>query len=190
MVDYEQAIFVSYAWGGESENIVNTIEHALKGKGINIVRDKRDLGYKGSIRAFMERIGQANGVIVVVSDKYLRSKNCMFELVEIADNKDFQKRVFPVIWRDANIYDPIKRIEYIKYWETKENELAAAMKELSPANLHGIREEIDLYHHIRDRVSELTSILKDMNALTPDMHRESDFSQLYDSIEKRMTQTA
>jgi internalin A len=186
MSDYEQAVFISYAWKGESEEIVDKIDRSLQGRGIRITRDKRDLGYKGSISEFMERIGNGNCVIVVISDKYLRSPNCMFELVEIADGKQFHDRIFPVVLSDAKIYDPIKRIEYVKYWEAKRAELAQAMKTLDPANLQGIREDMDLYDRIRDRVSGLTSTLKDMNTLTSDMHQDTDFSDLYDAIEKRM----
>jgi internalin A len=186
MSDYEQSIFISYAWQAESEQIVNQIDRSLKERGIRIIRDKRDLGYKGSISEFMERIGRGNCVIVVISDKYLRSPNCMFELVEIADGKQFHDRIFPVVLNDANIYDPIKRIEYVKYWEMKRADLAEAMKTLDPANLQGIREDMDLYDRIRDQVSGLTSTLKDMNTLSPDMHRDSDFEDLYNAIEKRM----
>ena len=93
---------------------------------------------------------------------------------------------FPIVLADANIYDPVKRIEYVKHWEEKRAELAEAMKTLDPANLQGIRDDMDLYDRIRDKISGLTSILKDMNTLTPEMHQESDFSHLYDAIEKRM----
>ena len=186
MQEYEQSVFISYAWGGESEETVNQIDQALQQRGLKIIRDKRDLGYKGSISAFMERIGGGNCVIVVISDKYLRSPNCMFELVEIAEGKQFYDRVFPIVLSDANIYDPVRRLEYVKHWEEKRAELAQAMKEVDPANLQGIREDMDLYDRIRDKVSGLTSILKDMNTLTPDMHRDSDFSEIYTGIEKRM----
>ncbi len=186
MQRYEQAVFISYAWGDEREEIVNQIDKALQKRGIEITRDKRDLGYKGSIKEFMERIGQGDCVIVVVSDKYLRSQNCMFELIEIAENKEFHDRIFPIVLADANIYDPIKRIEYVKYWEAKRTELAKAMNSLDPANLQGIRDDMDLYDRIRDKISELTSILKDMNTLTPEMHQDSNFDILYDAIEERM----
>ena len=186
MSDYEQAVFVSYAWGGEREEIVNEIDKALQQRGIKIIRDKRELGYKGSISQFMERIGRGNCVIVVLSDKYLRSPNCMYELVEIAEGKQFHNRIFPIVLADANIYDPIKRIEYVRYWEVKRAELAEAMRTLDPANLQGIREDMDLYDRIRDKISGLTSILKDMNTLTPDMHREADFNEVYDGILKRV----
>jgi hypothetical protein len=190
MQGYEQVVFISYAWGGEREEIVDKIDAALQQRGIKIIRDKRDLGYKGSISAFMERIGQGNCVIVVISDKYLKSPNCMFELVEIAEGKQFHDRIFPIVLNDANIYDPIKRIEYVKYWEVKRAELAEAMRTLDPANLQGIREDMDLYDRIRDKVSGLTSILKDMNTLTSDIHQDSDFSQIYTGIEKRMKESA
>ncbi len=186
MPKYEQAVFISYAWGGEREDIVDQIDETLQKRGIRIIRDKQTLGYRGSIKEFMERIGQGNCVIVVISDKYLRSPNCMFELIEIADNQQFHDRVFPIVLGDANIYDPITRIEYVKHWEAKRAELAKAMKKLDPANLQGIRDDIDLYDRIRDKISGITSILKDMNTLTPEMHRESDFSHLYDAITKRM----
>jgi hypothetical protein len=186
MQPYKQDVFISYAWGGEREEIVNKIDQVLQERGIRITRDKRDLGYKGSIKEFMERIGQGNCVIVVVSDKYIRSQNCMFELVEIADNKQLHDRIFPIVLADADIYDPVKRLGYVKYWEDKRNELANAMKTVDPANLQGIRDDMDLYDRIRDKVSGLVSILKDMNTLTAEMHQDSDFSHLYEAVEKRL----
>ena len=186
MGNYEHAVFISYAWGAEREEIVNQIGRALQERGLKIIRDKHDLGYKGSIQEFMERIGQGSCVILVISDKYLRSPNCMFELVKIAENKQFNDRIFPVILADADIYDPIKRLGYVKYWEEQRNDLARAIREVDPANLQGIRDEMDMYDRIRDEVSGLASTLKDMNTLTPEMHRESNFSHLYDAIEKRM----
>jgi hypothetical protein len=189
MQNYEQAVFISYAWGSEREEIVNQIDESLQKRGIKIIRDKRDLGYKGSIKEFMERIGQGNCVVVVVSEKYLHSPNCMFELVEIAENKHFHDRVFPIVLAEANIYEPLRRIDYVKYWEVKRAELAEAMKTLDPANLQGIRDDMDLYDRIRDKVSGLTSILKDMNTLTPEMHQDSNFSILFDALEKKLKES-
>jgi formylglycine-generating enzyme required for sulfatase activity len=185
-MSYEQSVFISYAWKGESEEIVNQIDKALQSRGMRIIRDKRDLGYKGSITEFMERIGRGACVIVVISDKYLRSPNCMFELVEIAKNKSFYDRVFPIVLSDADIYNPVNRIKYIKYWEGQLKELDDAMKSVNSANLQGIREDIDNYAEIRDRISELTSTLKDMNTLTPEMHQDSNFTELFNDIESHM----
>ena len=45
----EKEIFISYAWGGESENIANQIDQAFQDQDITLIRDKRDLGFKGRI---------------------------------------------------------------------------------------------------------------------------------------------
>ena len=186
MSDYERAIFISYAWGGENENIVNQLDHVLQGRGLKVVRDKRNLEYKGSIGKFMERIGKGDCIIVVISDKYLKSPNCMFELVEIAGNKQFENRIFPIVLSDANIYKFKGQIQYIKHWEEQIKDLKEGLKDLDPTNLQGIYEQLNLYDRIRDNISRLTAILSDMNTLTPDMHGESDFSALYEAIMERV----
>jgi hypothetical protein len=184
----QKEVYLSYAWGGESEKLVNEIDQVFQKKGVRINRDKRDLGYKGSIKDFMERIGYGKSVVVVISDKYLKSKNCMFELLQIAENKQFQDRIFPVVLSDANIYDAVKRLEYIKHWETKKKELNKAMRGVSAENLQGIREEIDLFDNIRDEIAGLTNILQDMNTLTPDIHRDSDFQALFDALMRKLSE--
>jgi hypothetical protein len=179
-------VYISYAWGGESERIVNELDADLQSKGIMVIRDKRDLGFKGMIRDFMQQIGRGHAVIIVISDKYLKSPNCMFELVEISRNKDFYDRVFPIVLGDADIYNPVNRIKYIKHWEDKLKELDEAMRSVSSANLQGMREEIDSYDEIRDNISNLTFFLKDMNTLTPEMHENSNFAVLLAPLEKRL----
>lgn len=181
-------VYVSYAWGGESERIVNELDADLKAQGITMVRDKRNLGFKGMIRDFMQQIGRGYAVIVVISDKYLKSPNCMYELVEIAKNKDVYNRIFPIVLADADIYNPISRIKYIKHWEDQLKELDAAMKMVSSANLQGMRDEIDSYDDIRDNISNLTFLLKDMNTLTSDMHENSNFSTLIQMLKERLGQ--
>src|SRR5512139_972145 len=93
-------VFLSYAWGDASEEFANRLDQAFQQKGISIIRDKRDLGYKGMIKEFMERIGQGKCVIAVISDKYLKSPNCMFELLHVVENGNFYDRIFPIILGD------------------------------------------------------------------------------------------
>lgn len=84
------------------------------------------LGYKGRIREFMEEIGRGHAVVVVLSDKYLRSPNCMLELVEIMKAGDMHQRIFPVVLGDADIEDMARRLQYKKHWRDKLDELNAA----------------------------------------------------------------
>ncbi|MBD2127250.1 leucine-rich repeat domain-containing protein [Microcoleus sp. ZQ-A2] len=185
---FEKEIFISYAWGGENEEYVNNLDRTLQEKGITIIRDKRDLGYKGLIKDFMERIGRGKCVIAVISDKYLKSPNCMFELVQVAKNGEIRDRIFPIVLADAQIYKPVARIKYIQHWENEIKELDEAMRGVGAANLQGFREEIDQYTEIRNTIAELTNLLKDMNTLTPDIHSQLEFQDLIKAIEDRLDQ--
>ncbi|MBW4580094.1 MAG: toll/interleukin-1 receptor domain-containing protein [Tildeniella nuda ZEHNDER 1965/U140] len=179
-------VFISYAWGDEREAFVNRLDASLQEKGITIIRDKREVVYKESIQSFMERIGRGKCVIAVISDKYLRSPNCMFELVQVSKNGKFHDRIFPIVLSDADIYKPIQRIKYIKHWEDETKALDEAMRGVSAAHLQGFRDEIDQYTEIRNTIAALTDIFKNMNTLTPDLHSQDDFEALFTAIERRL----
>ena len=182
-IDVNSGIYISYAWGGESEKIVDLLDAELQKKGVKLTRDKRDLGYKGSIVGFMEDIGKGNKIIVVISEKYLKSENCMFELTQIYENKDFAKRIFPIVLEDADIYSPVSRIKYIKYWNDKIAELDEAIKSAGTGlNMTQIQKELNNYGDIRAAFDKMAFVLKDMNALTPEMHRNENFEDIYKQL--------
>jgi len=87
--------FVSYAWTPESNSFVDRLQQSLEQHGIHLRRDREEVRYKESIRDFMRRIGQGKCVVVVISDKYLKSENCMFEMIEIARSRDCANASFP-----------------------------------------------------------------------------------------------
>lgn len=177
-------IFISYAWGGESEAIVDTIYETLSGKGYNVIRDKIALGYKGNIRQFMETIGRGKCVVVVISDKYLKSENCMFEMLALRKNSDAYDRIFPVVLGDAAIYNEVSRINYLSYWNDKVKELNDAYNGLpDKTGTNGIVDKINLYADIRRVIDGITVLLGEMNTLTPDMHRATDFSHLISALD-------
>ena len=113
----------------------------------------------------------------------------MFELIQIAKHNRFYERIFPIVLDDAEIYDPVDRINYISYWDEKTKKLNNAIKTIdSAANLQGIREDIDLYTEIRATIAALTNILKDMNTLTPDDLAKENFKILINAIEQKMAE--
>jgi hypothetical protein len=96
--------FISYAWNDKvnnnkpgvelndkRENIVNLIQQEFKCEedgGINLYtlfRDRNDLNYGDSIDSFMHTIGAGKSVIIVVTDKYLKSEYCMIEALRVLE---------------------------------------------------------------------------------------------------------
>ncbi|MFM6899672.1 MAG: toll/interleukin-1 receptor domain-containing protein, partial [Microcystis panniformis] len=121
-------------------------------------------------------------------DRYLKSENCMFELVEIARNGDFYQRIFPIILPDARIHKAIERLQYIQHWEGRIQELENAMHSGGLANLQGITDDLNLYTEIRHRIASLTNILKDMNTLNIDLHRQSEFAAMIQAVETKLAE--
>ena len=181
-------VFVSYAWEPESERIVEELSQSLQSRGIKLIREKDELRYKDPVREFMQRIGAGKCIVVVLSEQYLRSHNCMFELTEIAANGNFADRVFPIILEDAALFDVGARVDYIKYWEDRKGNLDLKMKSVGQEHLEGIREEIDLYAGIRQTMARLMHILGNMNTLTAANLRRSRFEDLYAKLEARLSE--
>lgn len=138
------------------------------------------------IKEFTREIGRGKRAIAVISDKYLKSKNCLYELLEISKNGDFLDRVFPIVLGDARIYRAVERLQYIKYRAGEIAALKEAIKEVEPINLQGITDEINLFVEIRNRIAGAVDILQNMNTLTVDIHRESNFEEVVSSIARRL----
>jgi internalin A len=106
-------VFVSFAWGDDSSQearqrteIVDRLCERLRQDDWNILRDSTVLRSGDLISGFMKRIGLADHVIVVLSDKYMRSPYCMTELYYIYQNsrlekQEFLDRIIPLVLDDA-----------------------------------------------------------------------------------------
>ena len=184
-------IFISYAWGEEGEEreeIVNQLQSIFEQHNLSIIRDKVDgVNYRGSIKDFMKRIGKGNMVLVVISDKYLKSKHCMFELLEIEKQGDFRSRIFPIVLPDAKIYDAIDILDYTDYWDEKSAKLQARIKQAkSNANNVRVHAELDLYVAIRAAFDRLADVISDMNTLSVQLHKNSNFAEIIKAIEDKI----
>ncbi|MDG1277807.1 MAG: toll/interleukin-1 receptor domain-containing protein [Algoriphagus sp.] len=185
-----QQVFISYAWGGESEQVANELEAILKSNQIDLIRDKNNLGFKGLIREFMEQIGKGDFVVLIISDKYLKSKNCMFELMEVAKRGSFLDRIFPIVLPDAAIYDGLGILSYLKYWDKKLKDLNASAKELdSLEKINTIQTEINLFAEIRTAIDELAGTLSNMNTLSIEIMRSKSYQPLIEALKSSVSDT-
>ncbi|WP_158856601.1 nSTAND1 domain-containing NTPase [Lunatibacter salilacus] len=179
-------VFISYSWGGESENLAQELEDQLISRGINVTRDKKSLGYKGRISDFMKRIGSGKAILLILSDKYFKSEFCMFELMEIYRNSgnnpdEFIKPIIPILI-DNSLTNRKKRSEYLKYWKDKRNEYDLEIKELGIEALSLLVDDVELNYKVLTFYGPVIKTLYDLNLLNPSLHRNSDFQEIYDEI--------
>ena len=121
---------ISYAWneknftGPDLEAPVNLLCSAAGASGVEILRDTKNLVPGDSIYAFRQQIARSPYIFVFLSDRYLKSLNCMAELYEIwreCDRNEIRLREKLRIFKFAHLElsDPLIRAGYRNYWATK-----------------------------------------------------------------------
>ncbi len=178
------SVYVSYAWKDEEQNpLVDKLGAVCRARGIDLVRDIAHVGYGRSIREFMDRLAAAGHVVLVLSDTYFRSDYCMYELRGIYEHQDFRKRVHPIVLSGTRLHKPKDRIPWIAHWIKEKKELEEALETLEdPKHTLELRKSLEDYADFHRLMDQLTCILADMNTLTEDVHRDTDFAALLDRI--------
>jgi len=118
----------------------------------------------------MSQIAQGDVIFVVLSDKYLKSPYCMFELFEIwrvnrQDDTEFLKRVRVYALEDAKISTPIDRLRYAGYWKKEHDELKRAIEEvgldvIGQADMRLYKLMQGYYNQVSDMLALFASILQ------------------------------
>jgi internalin A len=155
---------VSYAWndadgtGPDREEPVRALEAAAPAHGIELLRDRTHTRFGDSIDAFMRRLTQAELVVVILSEKYLRSTYCMAELFRLwrrcQERADFARHVRAFGIGDEQIGDFKERAGHADYWSQRGDEMLgyAGKNQLAP-------EDYERMQEIRSWANELPRIL-------------------------------
>ena len=186
-------IYFSYAWGDDNETgdsrekIVGELYDSLKADGFDVIRDKENLDYRDMISDFMREIGQGDYIVVAISDKYLKSPNCMFEMYEIYRNSKLDRnllrqKVYPIRVESIRLSDPKVLDQYFEYWENQEKEwedlIVRRGTRISPA-------QHEKYRRIKSIASELgdfLDFLSDINAKTKGELSAGDFGIIKNAL--------
>jgi internalin A len=169
----EPQYFVSYAWGDataegkDQEAVVDRLCEAAEQRGLAMLRDKNVLRLGDSIEKFMQRLASGDRVFVILSDKYLRSPYCMYELMEIwrkcaADEEKFLTRVRVYIVPGTKVYTLSDRARYAIHWK-QEYELVHTLIHDHGAEVVGRRglQEYKLMGDFRRWVAEILETVVD-----------------------------
>lgn len=156
----EQTFFISYC--RKDSKIADMIDCYFKDYNVTIKRDIRDINNWESIKQFMKSIRDQDYVILVITADYLRSPNCMYEVLEIMKDRNFEKRIFPIVI-ERKIYDPVGRIEFIKYWDRKCKEIEDEIKSIPLSCSEEVIHELKKYTKINLSINEFMTLIADMN---------------------------
>lgn len=192
-------IFFSYAWGEKSEEgktnekIVDDLYDSLTNDGFTVIRDNMNLDYGGYISRFMEEIGKGDLVIVFISDPYVRSPYCMFELTEIARNSKWEKqafsnRILPVPIEFIQFDKAQVLTQYFEYWKQEEqhweNLVTNYPQQVGPGQFRRYQN----IKTIQRNFGELSDWLSDIYQSTTEALSANNFEQIKLAILKRLQQ--
>lgn len=99
-------IFLSYYWNDSCE-ADKIYDYFKKNQNIELHRDKIDIKKWGSIKEYMQSISNMDYTILLISDSYLKSANCMYEVLEVMRDRNYRDKIFPAALY-SGIYSPVK----------------------------------------------------------------------------------
>ncbi len=184
-------IYISYAWkdnksesGQQREALVDRICDALISQRYNLIRDRHHLTLGNSIEQFMREIGRGNYVILVISDKYLRSEYCMFEAIEVMKHKGYEQKIFPVVLSDANIYTRAGQIDYIHHWRQQVAQLKDLMGSDPAAEYSALVDVVRKIREISAQVDDFIVFIKDKLSIDPAQNFDAFIDNLTGNIQQ------
>ncbi|MFN9197409.1 MAG: toll/interleukin-1 receptor domain-containing protein, partial [Planctomycetaceae bacterium] len=161
-------IFVSFAWGDDQtdagiqrQQAVDELCDQLEEQGFLVRRDSQEIRFGGVISEYMQRLGRSDRVLVILSEKYLRSISCMTELHAIykrsqGEQVEFLQRVIPVALKDARFSTPEERADHADHWQARMEGLEKRWKSLG-------KQDLQLLHAMRGWSLDIGDMLAFLN---------------------------
>lgn len=194
-------VFISYAH--KDSDLVNILEGELeKYEHIEISRDINVTEYRDSLDQFMKTIRDHDFVISVVSSAYIKSLNCMYEVMHLMQDKNYQEKLFFIIVNrddvayyneknrydgfEANLYDVMDRLEYVTYWRDKKAELERRINEaaLSPELMVNFAIDMRKLNSVIPPMDDFIKMLSDKVGRSFKQMHEDDFNEIVDTINR------
>jgi len=180
----QPTIFLSYSW--LDKEIADTIDSDFQKLNITLIRDERDAHYRTSIEEFMQRIGKSELAIMLISDGFLKSKNCMYEVLELLNTKELEKRILPVILEDTNFLNIQNRTIYYDYWD---DEIKKTKENLDKYTTQDFFNELKHQKNIRNRLDEFFVKVSDLKIEKFQDHKQSSYKSILQIINSNNSST-
>jgi hypothetical protein len=135
----------------------------------------------------MKEIGEGGCVVVAISDKYLRSEYCMYELYEVFrqskhEKEELRRKIYPIKVEGIKLSEPSVLATYFEFWREEEKKWADLV------TTHGTRispVQHEHYKRIKLIASDLGDFLDffgDMNTRTKQDLSKDNFAEIKRAI--------
>jgi hypothetical protein len=163
-----------------------------------ISRDVRDVRYRESFRRFMESIGIHDYVVMIISDNYLKSRNCLYEMLEVMRDRNYNRKLLFIVLSNADstyydepplmpigaqVYTNEGQTEYTSYWQQQHDNLERQIARINNPVL-SIEEakELRIITKIQLDLPEFIAFLREHNGVSFSKLLESNFQEIVNVI--------
>jgi Tfp pilus assembly protein PilF len=173
-------IFISYSWFDKV--IADQIDSDLNQFQFDIIRDVRDIKYKQNISEFMEKIRGADFAILLIGDKYLKSLNCMKEVLHLLKDRNYENKLLPVVNGNLNIYCSEDRLTYSKYWQDKKSNLEKQISCHPPTTIINEIAELKTINQITIDINDFLGYISKIKNITFTELKKEGYKSLLENI--------
>lgn len=173
-------LFISYSW--QTKDLADRIANDLEVIGIIVIKDNKELDYTDNIPDFMKRIRSSDYALLLISDNYIKSKNCLYEVLELQKDDNHWDKVLPIVCDGTKIYSALDRVNYIKFWEQKTSELEIALKSIDPINSTELYKDLKLFKDISFNLDRFLKQISESLHFKPDEIFEKKYKPITDKL--------
>lgn len=196
----DKNVFLSYCQKDKdiADSIDEKIGMLIEGKAI-LSRDIRDVEYHESFKKFMQSIEKHDYVISIISDNYLKSRNCMYEMLEVVKDSNFSQRLLFIILTNedakyykvvpiqdigADVYSVSGQAKYLKFWSQVDKKLDSEIEEIGNSiyAINQIKEKKIIQKILLD-LPDFLEFLRDNKGLSLTEHLEKGFADMISFME-------
>lgn len=120
----------------------------------------------------MDKIESLDYVILLISEAYLRSYNCLYEAIAAYKGKSKQNLI-PVVFNNAHIFDYNKQIDLISFWNESKTKLAANSECLNSISKIEISKRLRQMDVISNYLGDFLAFISDINCILSDADEDS-----------------
>ena len=188
-INPDSPVYISYAWGEDLEIDINKLCELMDANGILFKRDKAKgdnslCPYRYNIIDAEEEIGKGKAIIVVLSDKYIKSLNCMYEWHCICKTGNIAQRVFPIVLPGTKLRLDWRYNSFYKHFKERLQEISD--KEVKSSITKIEKKLLDNEGYLKD-LEKLRDHLIEYNVPDLESLREDDYSVIIQQLKEYIT---
>jgi NADP-dependent 3-hydroxy acid dehydrogenase YdfG/Tfp pilus assembly protein PilF len=179
----------------DNKNVAKNISENLKRIGIEFTHDTFDPSEHTYIR--QQYLNSSAPIFILVSDNFLKSENCMQNILELVEDSRLKGRIKPIILegrqriQGTNQYESVPTkferlgdvVNYINYWSIQYQTIRAEMRHATDDRIIALEPKLHLIQEISTNIlGDFMRYLRGSNYVAYKRLENDNFRQLFDEF--------